>query len=748
MVKKNQPNTVMEGRGVKTITNSLPRTGVTGEKLECTVSVETEMKQFVYFIVDWGDGCWSYDGPYRGGSNGSLWHRYQKSGTFSVRSLCICLDQDAQTGWSEPADVEITGEPSVLSYLVGGKSIASPDLQWAGYLFDEYHRMEELECSVLEDTASWPSDFAVEYTTDHGQSWYSLPKYFYHYDYIEHRYVPRMNFPNPQGKTLLFALDGIVANGIRICAKEVPEGKNVKLEICDLCITGGQEALFYTSRQGMFDADLNNLFTIYGTAASEPNHTWGDPFRSGVLLMGSAEWVEWNGVKLRWSADPAIQDAYRNTLVNGIRTGEDGWSGHDGFVWATAHGKDHLGHQYHYTQNAFFLIEARNYLLMRNEDKAFLKAVNHCGQKIEDRIDAAMSYLLIALEGESGVLTIRDPNNQATAGEETGSCSSNYWDRYSAFGYQSSYENVLFYEAVLAMIDLEEFRGRPEKAEYYRNLAEKTRKAFNDLFWDEEKGRYITSVNVNGDRLDFGITFCNFMACEAGLASKEQAERIYSWIDGRRIIPGDTSQGKDIYHFVHSARTNTLDVAAVYNNGYYWVNWNGDMYCYEKDGQAHGAYGNQMQNGGSIFYTSYYDLMGRLRYFAPEDAFARFDAILHEFHRRNQLRVFPYPTEIGYVEGIIGEFPESGMVPSVFVEGFLGITAAQKGLLIVPKLPAALSFAGVRAYRYLGRCYSIRVDRRVSAPKLEQKEDGTWYLELPASGQWLVAEQSVEDAAK
>lgn len=726
------------------ITVSVSEQVAAGEILSCTVSVSVEWKQYVYYIVDWGDGSWSYDGPYRGGHNGSLSHCYEQAGCYYVQAKCQSLDQASETGWSLPSKVVVTGEAKCVAALTVAESIDSGDGLWVGCLFDEYYSMDRLACQVSKDAQDWPEDFAVEYTTDRGASWYTLPKTFYHYDYIEHRYVPHMRFPNPQGKTLLFPLDGIVANGVRVIAKEIPEGKIAKLDICSLQVTGDQEALFYTSRKGMYDADLNNLFTIYGTAATEPNHTWGDPFRNGVLLMGSAEWVEWNGVKLRWSANSEIQKAYRHTLVSGIRTGADGWSGDDGFVWATAHGREHLGHQCHYTQNAFFVIEARNYLLMRNEDDGFLQAKNHCDQTIEDRIDGAMSYLLTTLGGESGIITIGDPNNQATAGDETGSCSSNYWDRYSAFGYQSSYENSLFYEAVLAMIDIEKYRGRSDKVAYYEALAVKTKKAFNDLFWDDEKGRYITSVNIHGERLDFGITFCNFMACEAGLASKEQAEKIYAWVDGKRIVEGDTSTGSDIYHFVHSARTNTLDVAAVYNNGYYWVNWDGDMYCYEKDGQAHGVYGNQMQNGGSIFYTSYYDLLGRLRYFDTANAAARFDAIVAEFHRRNQLRVFPYPTEIGYVEGIIGEFPESGLVPSVFVEGFLGILPGVDGLSIEPKIPEDMSYAGVRAYQFAGRCYDICVDRAISAPKLEQQADGTWSLCVPADGQWVLSENGVQ----
>ena len=98
-----------------------------------------------------------------------------------------------------------------------------------------------------------------------------------------------------------------------------------------------------------------------------------------------------------------------------------------------------------------------------------------------------------------------------------------------------------------------------------------------------------------------------------------------------------------------------------------------------------GAYGNQMQNGGTIFYISYYDLMGRFENDA-QSAFKRFSVIMDEFHkdslRRNSRTYFGE-----YVEGILGEFPESGLVPYTFVSGICGIKTTLKGLEISANLP-------------------------------------------------------------
>ncbi len=739
----------------------------TGDEVTATITMTAPMKEYYYFIVDWGDGTWSYDGPYQEGQSGTVKHVYKQAGDYQVRAFCQSLTQNVSVGWSAPDEVSVSGDSLSGGYLENVKAIGSngagdefsldnicdndnntswrsqniteenADAAWIGYEFDQHYRLHTVEIKIPSSAESFPADFAIEYTTDRGSNWYSLPKYYYMYTYRVGRGEYYKSFLNPKGATLVLNLDGIVANGIRICAKRVSSGETAYLEVAEMRVTGDRNQLFYSSLGGLFDADLNNMFSIYGTAQTEQKNVWSDPFRGGQLSMGSAEWINWNGIKLRWTANESIRSVYESTFT-GIRTGKDTWSdAEDGFVWATGGGQKHLDHQSHYTQNSLFIVEARNYLLMQNNVTKFLNSKNGVRQTISDRIDASMHYMLTTLQGESGILTINDPENLAEPGYEGGSQSSNYWDRYSAFGYQSSYENVFFYQAVLAMIDIEMVRGNPEKAAEYVRMAEKVKTEFNNLFWDAEKGRYITSVNKAGKRLDFGITFTNFMACAAGLASEEQAKQIYSWIDGERIVAGDTSQGKDIYFFGYSARSNTLDVAAIDDNGYYWVNWNGDMYCYEKDGAKHGVYGNQMQNGGTIFYTSYYDLMGRFQYLGADNAYDRIKAILNEFHLQDQLRVFPYPTGVGYVSGVIGEFPESGMVPTVFVEGFLGILPSGEGLEISPQLSSNMTYAGVREYQFNEKVYNIKVDKNISEPKVEQNGD-TWLVEVPANGTWIL----------
>lgn len=131
------------------------------------------------------------------------------------------------------------------------------------------------------DADLWPNILAIEYTTDGGETWYALPKYYYVYPHMEkennpygHFAIPnRMNLPNPKGATMVLALDGIVADGIRVLGKQFPLNRiseDKYMAVSEMRVTGDKELLFYTSQGGTFDADLNNLWTIFGSADTEP----------------------------------------------------------------------------------------------------------------------------------------------------------------------------------------------------------------------------------------------------------------------------------------------------------------------------------------------------------------------------------------------------------------------------------------------------------------------------------------------
>lgn len=739
---------------------------------------------YYYIVIDWGDGTWAYRGPYISStetqSNPRLYHRYYQEGTYSVKALAIELTTGKTHGWSESLEYVITGNKLKKEFINQVKPIASSkdktngnlehildnnnetffktaeaqdydEPQYVGLIFDDFYRLSDLEIKFPNTEETFPSNIAIEYTTDGGKVWQSLPKYYYLYDYSIGRYNPIMRFPNPMGATLSLSLDGIVANGIRITAKMFLNEPRT-LSVSEMRVVGDKELLFYSSNGGTFDANINNMWTIFGSAETEPvvagslggEKTNQSPFRTGSAMIASTEWTEWTGLQFNWMKDSEVKDIYLNQLIN-VRFGPDGWSDDDGYIYATSDQPKHLGSQNHYSLNPTFILAVRNYLLQSNNLNVmqdgvvvnFMDAKNSHGQTMSTKIEKAMSYMLNTLEGKNGILTINDPDNDGT---QKGT-SSNYWDAHKSFGYKSAYENALFYASLLAMADIKLYLGNQSEAEYYLNLAEKAKEEYNNLFWDSVKGRYITSVNKKGERMDFGITFVNFYAIKYGLASETQAQIIYDWLDGKRIIEGEASTGKDIYGaFIYAPRSNTVDVSST-GAPYYWWDHNGALPPTEG---TFGGFDHQMQNGGTIFYISYYDIMSRLQGYGTNDAYNRFYTIMTEFHkdslRRNAYKTFIQNGVQGigeYREGVMGEFPESGLVPLTFLTAFIGINTTAQGLKIDANLPSNMSFAGIREYHYGNRVYSIQVSKEIDSPTIEY--DGSkYFVKVPANNVYLI----------
>ncbi|MBQ2712979.1 MAG: hypothetical protein IJF71_06315, partial [Clostridia bacterium] len=342
----------------------------------------------VYFVCDWGDGTWSYNGP--GLQNDSTKstvvnsHVYNQPGTYYISVAAFNMQTEEQIGWSEGKKIVIEGEQKQREGLLTElQPISSPSFgksynaeqvtdgdektyfkstvaqeateeQYVGYLFNDNYTLDHLEVQIPSDTEIFPCNIAIEYTSDYGKSWQSLPKYYYLYTNSEGIFTPLMNFPNPKGATLSLGLDGIVANGIRIVSKLT----NVSLDmlakdkyftVSEMRVYGNRRTTFYTSLGNTFDADLNNMWTIFGSAKTEPNLTGnqlssatnGSPFRTGHTIIGSTEWLQWNGLKFNWTDYDAAKSTYYNFLKN-TRTGPDGWSQDDGYIWATANGQYHL----------------------------------------------------------------------------------------------------------------------------------------------------------------------------------------------------------------------------------------------------------------------------------------------------------------------------------------------------------------------------------------------------------------------
>lgn len=273
------------------------------------------------------------------------------------------------------------------------------------------------------------------------------------------------------------------------------------------------------------------------------------------------------------------------------------------------------------------------------------------------------------------------------------------------------------------------------------------RKPINDEdktgFWSEETGRFVAGYSDSEDRwYDYGYTMWNTEAIYYGIATEEQAKSIMDWISGKRIVEQDQygSQGEDIYYFEFAPRVNTYTVENQYDLSMFT-----GFYC----SHTHIKYGEtQVQNGGAIMYTAFYDLMSRMKTYGADDAFQRLTAIqdwykevydwyvqsdiygTHPdrfywdyygkgnwenpqnkvYYPQNGIKGMAERNDGGGIVGIDGEFLESILPIASVPYGFFGIDSLDgKTLQIQPQLPTSLEYWCVENLAFNGVKYDLTI---------------------------------------
>lgn len=475
---------------------------------------------------------------------------------------------------------------------------------------------------------------------------------------------------------------------------------------------------FMTPDRGL-TADLNRFF-------------WERAF-SYPAAGGPAPWLEWTALMRFWHGGPAFEGAVRQ--LSEIVVDDEGyvytWGSERGWPFPDPKKYDTR----HFDTNARFILACWRYLCWTH-DFEFLRSQ-------AERIRRAMKYQLTTLEGEDGLIVTASKD---VTGRHQG-VGNNYWD-ILPFGHLDAFANIVFYASLRAMADIEAFvdecggidtvSPRRSPAEY-RRLAERTKAAYNEAFWDEEKGRYIGCIDIDGKRHDYGFTFVNLEAMAYGLATKEQAKRIYHWMETE-----PTSTGKpDTYSaYVFAPRSTTIhnpmwdpktgkSIEPGPIDPWWHFGWHGTPY-----GDV------QCQDGGAILYTSFYDLMARTQLLGAENAWQRWSEILARYREPDRLcgggplcrGENPQRVNPGAV-GVDIPFPESGLVPTWFLYGLAGVSATPEGLHIQPKLPKALPWLKVRNVQYRGLTFDIRVTR--TSTSIVSKTPGCrirWARTFPEGG--------------
>lgn len=407
----------------------------------------------------------------------------------------------------------------------------------------------------------------------------------------------------------------------------------------------------------------------------------------------------------------------------------------------------------HTINNPNFIIAAADFFEWTG-DRAWLennlaklrRATNYMISEFQVREAHLLHTPWIGHDGRSGLEYAADGTKIIHNGVGIGG---NYWDLIP-FGGDDALATVYLYSALERMAGIEEFAAGqkllPETkpatgldGPSLRSLAEAVRKKFQETFWNPETKRFAPKDDQGRFR-DYGFTFFNNEAIFYGLASKEQARDILSWLGGARTVEGDTSQGEDIYKFRFGPRSTTKR--------------NIEYYAYVWSRPEDLKFGDQVQDGGAVLGFTYHDLMARIRYLGADNAWKRLREILtwyREVREAGGARAYYAVPGRGTLQGggtagglgIDEEFYESVLTPAIILDGFIGFSVRSAGFDLDPKLPGSLKNLAVTNVAYRNLLWDIEatpgtVTFRVQAgdvdsPLLIRLPDGAWTVKILAN---------------
>ena len=302
-----------------------------------------------------------------------------------------------------------------------------------------------------------------------------------------------------------------------------------------------------------------------------------------------------------------------------------------------------------------------------------------------------------------------------------------YWDTL----YKPEYDfesNMYFYQALKDLAAMEKILETDTSALESKASAVLTamRKNVSEGgFYNESTGRFAAGKNYNDAIVDYGYTTWNLQAIELGIATDEQAQSIMSWIDGTRAVAGSNEQ-TDLYKYEFAPRTATVNDKGIYG----WLATNK-----LQENVYNLGYGNDVQFGGAVMYTSYYDLTSRIQVKDADDALGRLKGIQSWYNDvstayknssdpKKSVKDFYLPyfknedvtmqngtrgTGNGAV-GIDGEFTESLLVAAAIPYGFFGMDSeGGKTLCVTPSLPRTMDHWKVENMQYNGVTYDLSI---------------------------------------
>lgn len=371
--------------------------------------------------------------------------------------------------------------------------------------------------------------------------------------------------------------------------------------------------------------------------------------------------------------------------------------------------------------------------------RANIQRMRHAMLYMMDELGGMKEKLIltpwVGHDGRSGLEIAPDGKKIVHPGRGIGN---NYWDLLP-FGHKDCYATIQYYDALRTLSKIEaEIARHPEwniprgplvfSADELRRHADEVKAHATRAFWNPETGRLVSAIDIDGNTYDYGFTFLNLEATYYDFATEEQAKSILDWVAGDRVVQGDTSQGADIYHWRFGPRATTKR-----NVEYYLWAWNSPESI---------PWGGQVQDGGAVLGFTYHDLMSRLRFRGPDDAWARLQEIIAWFdevqaaggYRKYYADGTRGSLQGGGTPGGLGldhEFFESILVPQIVIDGFLGFQPGGDGVKISPSLPEDWPSLAVTRVHWQKFILDITAKPGVIAVGVRGGEPGEVRIETP-----------------
>ena len=341
------------------------------------------------------------------------------------------------------------------------------------------------------------------------------------------------------------------------------------------------------------------------------------------------------------------------------------------------------------------------------------RALRYAQAEFHTREHLCVLTTWVGHEGTTGLVRHADGTKTLLHGSGIGS---NYWDLLP-FGHKDAYATIRYHDTLVRLAALERDIDRHPEWKFpagdrfdpadLEQHAAAVKAEGNRIFWSDETGRFVAGPDITGQRHDYGFTFLNTDAIHYGFATEAHARQILDWLEGRRIVAGDTSTGADIYRFRFGPRSTTRR-----NLGYYFWGWSDPEQF---------AFGGQVQDGGAVLGWSYMDLSARLKVDGPDNAWARLREITAWFaevqaaggyreYYRQQGIVLQGDGAAGGL-GLDREFFESLLVPQIMLRGFLGLAPTADGCRIEPRLPADFPSLTIDRIRLKGLVLAVTATR-------------------------------------